>query len=44
VARLAITFGEWNAAAALAGALLTTGPTSRPKAGADEARQPLPNP
>jgi glycosyltransferase involved in cell wall biosynthesis len=44
VARLAIVFGEWKAAAALAGALLRTGLASRPKAATDEARHPLPNP
>lgn len=44
VARLAVIFGEWKAAAALAFALLKTGLASRSKADADEARQPLPIP
>ena len=44
VARLAIIFGEWKAAAALSGTLLKTSLTPRPKAGADKTQQPLPIP
>jgi glycosyltransferase involved in cell wall biosynthesis len=44
VARLAITFGEWKTAAALAGALLKTSLAPRPKARADEPQQHPPIP
>lgn len=42
VVRLAITFGEWKAAAILACALLKTGLAPRPNAGAGKAQQHLP--
>ena len=44
VARLAITFGEWKTAAALAGALLKTELAPRPKAGANKPQQHSPIP